>query len=90
MIIEYVLPVNEKNDATIAATVAKLFSAHGGQIPLEDFRNHLRQELKFNADPLQTLDSLGQVPLSLFEHLYRGNAYRVLGNIVYQTEPEKS
>ncbi len=84
---EYVIVVNERNDPTIAELVQKLFTTQGSRISLQIFEEHLKNELKFKSSPLKPISLLGSVPIGLFEQQYRGDAYRVLDNLVYQTDP---
>lgn len=81
----YLAVVNERYDTTIAGVVKKLFTKYNGEVPIQVFRDRIRQKLGYN--PLQII-KLEKMPLRVVEREFRGNAYRVLDDIVYQKDTE--
>jgi len=83
----YAFVANEKLDKSIADAVSGIFTDYGRSIPISEFRDSLRTRLKQSVD-LVAIVSLETTPLADVEKKLKATAYRVIGNTIYQTEPE--
>ena len=85
----YAIVANETNDGTIAEAVRRLFTKYHGKTPLDNFKRGLAERLRLMGNPVEVI-SVEKTPLTLIEEKYKGRAYRVIDDVVYQKDPEKS
>ena len=83
---KYAFVANERPDETIRNAVAELFaSRQDRKVPLSEFQGSLCARLRLQGDPVSVMD-LEDVARA--EQLFRAKAYRVIGNVVYQEDPD--
>ena len=82
----YALVINESRDLTIAKAVSELFADYTDRrVPLKDFKIDLSRRLKQRN--LVEVIRLEKTPLKVVEDKYKGTAYRVIDDEVYQIDP---
>ena len=89
----YVVVPDELVDQTLSTNVDRIFDRHGKQIPLERFKQELKQRLGFEKDPTYTLPRMfmPKILTGEIEEIraqFKSDIYLIRDGVIYQ--PKKS